>query len=197
MISFPGPFRKLIDDFSKLPSIGPRLAERLVFFLFKQQQQYLDGFSQDLKALKSSISYCPKCFNLSENGLCLICRDSARDPKTVCVVEDPLDIIPIEKTGNMKGYYHVLGGNISDESKQGELKVQELIDRIAKENVGEVILATNPTAEGEATALYLARLIKSAGARATRLARGLPTGGDIEYADEQTLRGALEGRKDL
>ncbi len=197
MISFPRPFRKLIDDFAKLPSIGPRHAERLVFFLFKQKQEFLDNFSQNLKALKLSINYCPKCFNLSEEGLCIICRDSNRDPHIICVVEDPLDIIPLEKTGNMKGYYHVLGGNISDESKQKELKIEELINRIKKEKVSEVILATNPTAEGEATALYLARLIKSAGARATRLARGLPTGGDIEFADEQTLRGALEGRKEL
>jgi len=194
---FPKPFRKLIEDFSRLPSVGPRLAERLVLFLFKSDQQFLNDFSEDLKNLKTSISYCKQCFNLSENGLCSICADSGRDRSIICVVEDPLDVIPIEKTRKMGGLYHVLGGNISDEKSTGSLKINELIARAKNNEVNEVIIATNPTAEGEATALYLARNLRDLDVKVTRIARGLPTGADIEYADELTISGALEGRKQI
>jgi recombination protein RecR len=195
---FPKSFQRLIDHFSSLPSIGPKLAERLVLHLFKQEQKKLDDFSETLKDLKKKISFCTQCFNISENGLCSICRDSKRDRSLICAVEEPLDVIAIEKTRLMRGLYHVLGGTINQPAdKNNELKIKELIDRLKKGEIKEVILATNPTTEGEATALYLARLIRPLDIKITRLARGLPTGGDIEYADEATLGGAIEGRKEI
>ncbi len=195
---FPKSFQKLIDHFSSLPSIGPKLAERLVLYLWKYDQANLDDFAETLHALKRNINYCQQCFNISENGLCAICADEKRDPKTICVVEEPLDIIAIEKTRQMRGLYHVLGGTINAlADKNNQLKIKELLNRLKKNEISEVIIATNPTTEGEATALYLARLIKPLGIKTTRLARGLPTGGDIEYADEATLRGAIEGRKEI
>lgn len=195
---FPKPFQKLIDHFASLPSIGPRLAERLVLYLWKYDQEKLDDFAKTLGELKRNISYCKQCFNISENGLCAICRDSRRDSKTICVVEEPLDIIAIEKTRRMQGLYHVLGGTINiSTDKDNQLKIKELIARLKNNGVEEVIIATNPTTEGEATALYIARLIKPLNIKITRLARGLPTGGDIEYADEQTLSGAIEGRREI
>ena len=193
---FPKSFQRLIDHFASLPSIGPRLAERLVLHLFKQEQEKLDDFSEILKNLKRNILYCKQCFNISENGLCAICTDKKRDQKTVCVVEEPLDIIAIEKTRRMRGLYHVLGGTINAPAdKNNPLKIRELLARLKNSGAEEVIIATNPTTEGEATALYIARLIRPLDIKTTRLARGLPTGGDIEYADEATLRGAIEGRK--
>jgi len=195
---FPKSFQRLIDHFASLPSVGPKLAERLVLHLFKQDQEKLDDFSETLGALKKNISYCRQCFNISENGLCAICRDLKRDQSIVCVVEEPLDVIAIEKTRQMRGIYHVLGGTISAAAdKSGQLKIKELLARLKRNSTKEVILATNPTTEGEATALYLARLIKPLNIKTTRLARGLPTGGDIEYADVATLRGAIEGRREM
>jgi recombination protein RecR len=195
---FPKSFQRLIDHFAALPSVGPKMAERLVLHLFKYDQEKLDDFSGTLKDLKTKISFCTQCFNISENGLCAICQDKKRDISTICVVEDPLDVISIEKTRQMRGLYHVLGGTINAPAdKNNQLKIKELLARLKKEKVSEVIIATNPTTEGEATALYLARLIKPSNIKTTRLARGLPTGGDIEYADEATLRGAIEGRKKI
>jgi len=195
---FPKSFQKLIDHFASLPSVGPKMAERLVLHLFKQNQEKLDDFSETLKDLKAKISFCTQCFNISENGLCAICQDKKRDTSIICVVEDSLDVISIEKTRQMRGLYHVLGGTINAPvDKNNQLKIRELLARLKKEKIAEVIIATNPTTEGEATALYLARLIKSLSIKTTRLARGLPTGGDIEYADEVTLRGAIEGRKEM
>jgi recombination protein RecR len=195
---FPKSFQKLIDHFAALPSVGPKMAERLVLHLFKQDQEKLNDFSEMLKDLKTKISFCTQCFNISENGLCAICQDKKRDISIICVVEDPLDVISIEKTRQMRGLYHVLGGTINAPAdKNNQLKIRELIARLKKEKIAEVIIATNPTTEGEATALYLARLIKPLNIKTTRLARGLPTGGDIEYADEVTLRGAIEGRKEM
>jgi recombination protein RecR len=195
---FPKSFQKLIDHFSSLPSVGPKMAERLVLYLFKQDQEKLDDFSETLKDLKKNISSCAQCFNISENGLCAICQDKKRDASIICVVEDPLDVISIEKTRQMRGLYHVLGGTINAPAdKNNQLKIKELLTRLKKEKIAEVIIATNPTTEGEATALYLARFIKPLNVKTTRLARGLSTGGDIEYADEVTLRGAIEGRRDM
>jgi recombination protein RecR len=195
---FPKSFQKLIDHFAALPSVGPKMAERLVLHLFKQDQEKLDDFSETLKDLKTKISFCTQCFNISENGFCAICQDKKRDISIICVVEDPLDVISIEKTRQMRGIYHVLGGTINAPAdKNNQLKVKELLARLKKEKISEVIIATNPTTEGEATALYLARFIKPLNVKTTRLARGLPTGGDIEYADEVTLRGAIEGRKEI
>jgi recombination protein RecR len=194
----PKSFQKLIDHFAALPSVGPKMAERLVLHLFKQEQEKLDDFSEIIKNLKKNIHFCKQCFNISENGLCFICADKKRDQKTVCVIEEPLDIIAIEKTRRMRGLYHVLGGTINAPvDKNSPLKIKELLARLKKEGIAEVIIATNPTTEGEATALYLARFIKPLNVKTTRLARGLPTGGDIEYADEATLGGAIEGRKEI
>ena len=195
---FPKSFQRLIDHFASLPSVGPKMAERLVLHLFKQEQEKIDDFSETLRNLKKNISFCKQCFNISENGLCAICADKKREQKTICVVEEPLDIIAIEKTRRMRGLYHVLGGTINAPAdKNNPLKINELMDRLKNNNIAEVIIATNPTTEGEATALYLARYIKPLNIKTTRLARGLPTGGDIEYADVATLGGAIEGRKEL
>jgi recombination protein RecR len=193
---FPKSFQKLIDHFSSLPSVGPKMAERLVLHLWKQDKEKLEDFGERLKSLKTNIKFCKDCFNIAENDLCEICSDKKRERKIICVVEEPLDVIAIEKTRLMKGLYHVLGGTISAQNEQG-LKIEELKKRLKSGEIKEVILATNPTTEGEATALYLARFIKSLNIRTTRLARGLPTGGDIEYADEATLSGAIEGRKEM
>lgn len=195
---FPKSFQKLIDHFASLPSIGPKLAERLVLYLWKYEQEKLDDFSETLHALKRNISYCRQCFNISENGLCSVCTDKKRDQTIICAVEEPLDIIAIEKTRQMRGLYHVLGGTINAPAdKNNQLKIKELLSRLKKNNIAEVIIATNPTTEGEATALYLARLIKPLNIKTTRLARGLPTGGDIEYADVATLSGSILGRREM
>ena len=193
---FPKSFQRLIDHFASLPSIGPKLAERLVLYLWKQDKEKLEDFGERLKSLKNNIKFCKQCFNIAEKDLCLICADRKRDQSIICVVEEPLDIIAIEKTGKMRGLYHVLGGNITAQINTG-LKINELKNRLKDKVVKEIIIATNPTTEGEATALYLARLIKPFQIKTTRLARGLPTGGDIEYADEATLTGAIEGRKEI
>jgi recombination protein RecR len=174
------------------------MAERLVLYLWKYDQERLDDFSETIKNLKQNIHFCKQCFNISENGLCSICSDKRRDQKTICVVEEPLDIIAIEKTRRMRGIYHALGGTINTPTdKNNQLKINELLSRLKKDSVEEVIIATNPTTEGEATALYIARLIKPLNIKTTRLARGLPTGGDIEYADEATLSGSIEGRREI
>ena len=195
---FPKSFQKLIDHFAALPSVGPKMAERLVLYLWKYDQEKLDDFSEIIKNLKKNIHFCTQCFNISENGLCAICQDKKRDGSIICVVEDPLDVISLEKTRRMRGLYHVLGGTINAPvDKNHPLKIKELLARLKKEKISEVIIATNPTTEGEATALYLSRFIKPLHIKTTRLARGLPTGGDIEYADEATLGGAIEGRKEI
>jgi recombination protein RecR len=195
---FPKSFQKLIDHFAALPSVGPKMAERLVLYLWKYDQEKLDDFSEIIKNLKRNIHFCTQCFNISENGLCAICQDKKRNTSIICVVEDPLDVISLEKTRRMRGLYHVLGGTINAPAdKNNPLKIKELLTRLKKEKISEVIVATNPTTEGEATALYLARFIKPLNIKTTRLARGLPTGGDIEYADEATLGGAIEGRKEM
>jgi recombination protein RecR len=191
---FPKSFQRLINHFASLPSIGPKLAERLVLYLWKYDKEKLDDFAKSLVAIKEKIKFCKQCFNISENDLCIICSDKKRDKSVICVVEEPLDIIALEKTKKFNGLYHVLGGTITAQENK-DLKINELKNRLKGGGVKEIILATNPTTEGEATALYLARLIKPLNIKTTRLARGLPTGGDIEYADEVTLSGAIEGRK--
>jgi recombination protein RecR len=193
---FPKSFQKLIDHFSSLPSIGPKLAERLVLYLWKQDRSKLDDFGEGIKSLKNNIRFCENCFNIAEEKLCVVCTDKKRDQSLICVVEDPLDIIALEKTKKFNGLYHVLGGTIGAQ-ENNDLKINELKNRLKSGKIKEVILATNPTTEGEATALYIARLLKSLNVKVTRLARGLPTGGDIEYADEATLSGSIEGRKEM
>lgn len=193
---YPRKFKDLINQFSSLPSVGPKMAERLVLYLFKQDKEKLENFARNLEELKN-LKSCQKCYNISENGLCEICKNSQRETTAICVVEDPLDIISIEKTGTYKGLYHVLGGLIFSSAESNDLKIPQLLSRIEKEGIEEVILATNPTTEGDATALYLKKKLQDFDVKITRLARGLATGGDIEYADEMTLGAALTNRRKL
>lgn len=193
---FPKSFKKLIDHFSALPSVGPKMAERLVLYLFRKDPAVLKDFGESLLNLKLDLQYCQKCFNLSEGDLCSICQDSRREKSLIAVVEEPLDVIAIEKTRSFRGLYHVLGGNITGDNSQ-KLKLQELEERVRKENPVEIILAMNPTTEGDATALYVKRALKPLGVKITSLGRGLSIGGDIEYADEITLSSAINNRKEM
>jgi recombination protein RecR len=193
---FPRAFKKLIENFSALPSVGPKMAERLVLYLFKQDKARLEEFAENLLAIQK-LGFCRKCFNIAEGDLCEICQDAKRNQKIICVVEEPLDIISIEKTHSFNGLYHVLGGVISLSRETVPLKINELIKRLGQETIEEVILATNPTTEGDTTALYLKNKIKNLPVKITRLGRGLSTGGDIEYADEITLSSALSNRKEI
>ncbi|MBU2028400.1 recombination mediator RecR [Patescibacteria group bacterium] len=193
---FPKAFKKLIENFSALPSVGPKMAERLVLHLFKQDKKKLQDFAENLLSIQQ-LGFCQKCFNIAESNLCEICQDAKRNPTIICVVEEPLDIISIEKTRAFNGLYHVLGGVISLSREIVPLKINELVKRITEEKIAEVIIATNPTTEGDTTALYLKNQIKNLPVKITRLARGLSTGGDIEYADEITLSSALSNRKEI
>lgn len=194
---YPKSFKKLIDHFSSLPSIGPKLAERLVLYLFKKDKDSLFDFARSLEDLKTNLRYCQKCFNISEDDYCIFCLDKKRQQKILCVVEEPLDIIAIERTKKYSGLYHVLGGVLDPvkNGNQNSLKLRELEKRIQEEKIEEVILATNPTTEGDATALYVQRMLKDYRVKITRLARGLSNGGDIEYTDELTLSSAILNRK--
>ena len=194
---YPKSFKKLIDYFASLPSVGPKMAERLVLYLFKQEKDMLVDFGDSLMNLKNNLQYCQKCFNISEGELCQICQEKSRDQKKICVVEEPLDIIAIERTKKYNGIYHVLGGTLMmiKNADSKHLKLNELAKRIVGEGTQEIILAMNPTTEGDATALYIARMLKDSETKITKLARGLSTGGDIEYADELTLGSAIINRK--
>ena len=196
---FEGPIQDLIDELSRLPGIGPKSAQRLAFHLVKVSPQEARRLAETIVAAKERVRFCKECFSLAEGDLCRICRDPSRDPTMICVVEESKDQAAIEKAGVIKGRYHVLGGAISplDGIGPDDLRVQELLDRVHRNGVHEVILATNPNLEGNATAMYVAGLLKAAGVRVTRLASGLPVGGDLEYADEVTLGQALEGRRDM
>jgi recombination protein RecR len=193
------PVAKLIDEFSRLPGIGPKTASRLTFYLLRTPKEQALALADALRALKEQTVFCSTCFNIAEASPCPICRDESRDRSIICVVEEPLDVLAIERTREYKGLYHVLHGAISPVEGIGpdKLKIHELLERLKVELVKEVLLATNPNLEGEATAMYLARLIAPLGLRVTRLARGLPVGGDLEYADEVTLTRALEGRREM
>lgn len=196
---YPKAFKKLIDNFASLPSVGPKMAERLVLYLFKQNKDKLEEFTQNLQEIKN-LKHCDRCFNIAEDDLCEICKSKNREKKIICVVEDPLDIISLEKTGAYKGLYHVLGGVIfSGNDSKTDLKIPQLLERIKKEATEEVVLATNPTTEGDATALYLKRKLQELNfnINITKLARGLATGADIEYADETTLSAALTNRRKI
>lgn len=194
---YPKIFQKLIENFSALPSIGPKMAERLVLFLFKQDKEKLLEFAQNLTQLKS-LQNCKKCFNISEGELCGICLNKHRDSSAICVVEDSLDIISIERTSLYKGIYHVLGGSMDTHSENIDLKIPELIKRIKLEKPKEIIIATNPTTEGDLTSLYIKRKLQDfKNLNITRLGRGLSTGSDIEYADEITLGSALTNREKM
>ena len=196
---FEGPIQDLIDELSRLPGIGPKSAQRLAFHLVKVPPQEARRLAEAILALKERVRFCRECFGVAEGDLCRICRDHGRDPTLVCVVEESRDQAAIEKAGVIKGRDHVLGGAISPLEGIGpdDLRVQELLDRVGRNGVKEVILATNPNLEGHATAMYVAALLKPLGVRVTRLASGLPVGGDLEYADEVTLGQALEGRREM
>jgi recombination protein RecR len=196
---YEGPIQDLIDELARLPGIGPKSAQRLAFYLVKAPDADARRLSEVIVAAKERISFCRECGNVAEGELCRVCRDPGRDTTVLCVVEEPKDAATIERAGIVKGRYHVLGGAISPLDGVGpeDLRVQELLDRVERDGVTEVILATNPNLEGNATAMYVAALLKPLGVRATRLASGLPVGGDLEYADEVTLSQALEGRRDL
>lgn len=192
------PLAKLIDQFAKLPGIGRKTAVRLAFHVLRLSNQEAQEFAQAILNAKEQISYCKICKNLTDEDPCAICSDPKRSHHTICVVESPKDVISLEKTKEYNGLYHVLHGVISPMDGVGpeELYIKDLIARI-DESVQEVIVATNPTVEGEATAVYLARLIKPLGVRVTRIAYGIPVGGDLEYADDITLAKAMEGRREL
>ncbi|MEK7879946.1 MAG: recombination mediator RecR [candidate division NC10 bacterium] len=196
---YPEPIARLLDALQKLPGVGPKTAQRLTFFLLKQPAAEVSLLSEAIARVKSQIVHCGTCFNVTDQDPCRICRDPARDARTLCVVEEPNDLLAVERTGEYRGRYHVLMGALSPLDGIGpeDLRVRELLARLEKDPVEEVILATNPNVEGEATAIYLAKLIKPLGPRVTRIARGLPVGGDLEYADEVTLSKALEGRREV
>jgi recombination protein RecR len=199
MAYYPEPVARLIEALQRLPGIGPKTAQRLVFFLLKQPADDVAGLADALGQLKALIVNCSVCFNVTQEDPCHICRDPRRDGRALCVVEEPNDLLAIERTGEFRGRYHVLLGALSPLDGIGpeDLKVRELLHRLEREPVEEIILATNPSVEGEATALYLAKLLRPFSTRITRIARGLPVGGDLEYADEVTLSKALEGRRDM
>lgn len=195
----PQPVQQLIDEFARLPGIGPKSASRLTFYLLRAANDQAQDLAEALSDLKKRTRFCSICFNITEDDPCLICQDEARDEHLLCVVEEPLDVLAIERSRAFHGRYHVLHGAISPVEGIGpeDLKIDELIRRVQQGEFIEVILATNPTLEGESTALYLQRRLVESGVRLTRLARGLPVGGDLEYTDEITLSRAVEGRQEL
>jgi recombination protein RecR len=201
---FTGPIQDLIDEFSKLPGIGPKGAQRVAFYLLKSSDSDAKRLADSIAVMKQTVRLCERCFNVADQEVCEYCRDQRRDRTVICVVQEPPDIAAIERTREFRGLYHVLQGAISpiEGVTPDDLRIRELLQRLQRplddaEGVTEVIVATNPTTEGEATAMYIARLISPLGIKTTRLASGLPVGGDLEYADEVTLGRALEGRQNL
>lgn len=190
---------KLIESFEKLPSIGHKTAARLAFHVLEQSKEQTEEFINSIINAKSNLKYCSKCYNISDTDPCPICASEKRDNSKICVVEDVRDIIAMEKTHEYKGKYHVLHGAISPMNGIGpdDIRIKELIQRLGKEKINELILATNPRVEGEATAMYISKLVKPLGIKVTRIAHGIPVGGDLEYADEITLIKAMEGRVEL
>lgn len=199
MRALPEPVSRLIEEFNRLPGIGPKSASRLAFYLLRAPKEQAQKLAEAVLQIKERIVLCSVCFNITENDPCVVCQDAGRDRSQVCVVEEPLDILAVERTGEYHGLYHVLHGAISpmDGIGPAELRVRELLERCKSGAIHEVLLATNPNLEGEATAMYLAHQIAPLGIRVTRLARGLPMGGDLEYADTVTLTQALEGRREM
>ncbi|HLX87540.1 MAG TPA: recombination mediator RecR [Acidimicrobiales bacterium] len=191
--------QSLVDELGRLPGIGPKSAQRLAFHLLKVASEDALRLADAIVAVKERVTLCPRCFNVAEGELCDICRDGRRQGNVLCVVEDPRDIVAVEKTQEFRGRYHVLQGALNPIEGIGpdQLRVRELLARLEDEGVTEVILCTNPNLEGEATAMYLARLLKPLGLTVTRIASGLPVGGDLEYADELTLGRALSGRREV
>ena len=192
----PGPINRLIAELAKLPGIGQRTAQRLAFHILRSDDEEATGLADAIREVKQRVTLCEVCFNLAEGPRCRICSDAGRDRSVICVVEEPADVIPVERTHEYRGLYHVLGGALSpiDGIDPEDLKIEELVKRVGDAEVREVVLATNPTTTGEATALHIAERLRGE-ARVTRLASGLPVGGDLEYADEVTLGRAFAGRR--
>jgi recombination protein RecR len=199
LATYARPVERLITELSKLPSIGPRSAQRIAFHVIRGKKDDAIGLAEALKEVKERIKPCRRCFNLTEAEECDICRDARRDQTAICVVEDPYDIGPIERTAEYRGLYHVLGGSLSplDGVEPEDLRIAELVERVRKEGTNELVVATNPNTTGEATALFIAAEVKDLPVRVTALASGLPVGGDLEYADEVTLGRAFAGRREL
>jgi len=193
------PITRVVDELSRLPGIGPKTAQRLTYFLLRAPAEQSEALSTAILEMKRKVVLCTQCFNITEQSPCDICADPQRDTTRICVVEEPLDVVAIDRTGQYHGQYHVLHGALSPIEGIGpdELKMRELLQRLGADTVQEVILATNPNLEGDATAMYLTRLLQPLGLTVTRLARGLPMGGDLEYADEITLSNALAGRSQI
>ncbi len=193
------PISRLIQEFNKLPGIGPKSAQRLAYHLLQSPPEKARDLAEAIIGIKENLKLCSTCLNITDTDPCFICADDSRDTTRICVVEEPIDIMPLERTRKYRGLYHVLHGVISpgDGIKPEDLHIRELLDRLSSGNVVEVIMATNPNAEGEATSLYIQRLLAPLGVKVTRLARGLPFGGDLEYADDVTLSRALDGRQEM
>ena len=196
---FPAPLEKLVEQFARLPGIGGKSAQRLAFHVLGLTQEETEAFAEAILDAKRSVTCCPVCQNLTAGGLCPICASPRRDGATICVVADPRDVAAMERSREYAGRYHVLHGVISPMNHVGpdDLQIKSLLDRVAQGDIQEVIMATNPDTEGEATAMYLARLLKPFGVRVTRLAYGIPVGGHLEFADDATLMRALEGRREM
>jgi recombination protein RecR len=198
-VFYPEPIAKLIDAFTRLPGIGSKTAGRLAFHVIRMREEDVVDFAKALVNVKRNLNYCSICCNITDMDPCRICQDKSRDEASICVVQEPKDLVAMERMKDYQGYYHVLHGAISPMEGIGpdEIRIAELLQRLSNEKVTELILATNANIEGEATAMYLSRLVKPFGLKVTRIAHGLPVGGDLEYADEVTLSKALEGRREM
>lgn len=199
MVQYAKPLARLVGEFEKLPGIGPKSAQRLAFYVLRLSGEEANTLAEAIREVKARIGFCRVCFNFTDQEVCDICRDPRRADEQVCVVADPRDLIAIEKTGEFKGKYHVLGGVLAPMEGVGpdQLKIRELLARLRENAVTEIVLATNPTVEGDATAMYLATHLKNLGIRVTRIAHGVPVGGDLDYADQATLIQAFEGRREM
>ncbi|MBG6085064.1 recombination mediator RecR [Zhihengliuella flava] len=196
---YEGAVQDLIDEFGRLPGIGPKSAQRIAFYVLEADREDINRLADAIRVVKDKVKFCEVCFNVSEQDLCNICRDAKRDQLLLCVVEESKDVMAVERTRTFRGRYHVLGGSINPIAGVGpdQLHIRELLTRLQDDTIEEVIIATDPNLEGEATSTYLARMLGSLGIKITRLASGLPVGGDLEYADEVTLGRAFEGRRSV
>lgn len=199
MVQYAKPLARLVGEFEKLPGIGPKSAQRLAFYVLRLSNEEAQTLSDAITEVKAKIGYCKTCYNFTDQEVCDICRDTRRSDAHICVVAEPRDLIAIEKTGEFHGKYHVLGGVLAPMEGIGpdQLKLRELLGRMQNSAVEEIVLAMNPTVEGDATAMYLAKLLKTLGIRVTRIAHGVPVGGDLDYADQATLIQAFEGRREM
>ncbi len=199
MTRLPASLERAINEFAKLPGVGPKSAQRLALYLLKRDAIDINNLAAAVSNLKAGVTFCSTCHNMADSDPCNVCSDSSRDQTLIAVVEEPLDAMALDKTNQFKGVFHILGGVLNPMEGIGpsQLNLDSLKDRIAKQSVKEVIIATNPTLEGETTAMHISKMLKESGVSVTRIARGLPMGGDLEYADEITLSRALEGRREI